>query len=317
MIFNFTSFLGGVNQGLLWGLLAVGVYLTFRILNFPDLTTDGSFSLGGSIVAIAIFQGVNPFLATLFSFFAGAAAGLFTGLLNTKLKIPPILSGILTMIAMYSINVRIMNGASLSIYRSITIITWLRNLFDISSAYSTLIMGIIYVTATISLLYWFFGTEKGSAIRATGSNEMMCRAQGINTNNTKIIALMVSNAIIALSGALVAQQQSTGDINMGVGGIVIGLASVIIGETFITKKASFFLKMCFVILGSIIYRLIITFVIQINLFNASDIKMLTAAIVIFALSIPKIKESFGKMKLFFANMRTKKINRTNNNVKIS
>lgn len=284
------SLMSGANQGLIWALLALGVYITYRILDFADLTAEGSFALGGSVVAALIARNCEPVLATFIAFLCGSIAGLCTGLLHTKLKIPPILSGILTMIALYSINIRIMGSANVSLLRKTTVFTYIQSL-GLSKLIATSIIGVFVVGAMIAALYWFMGTEFGSCIRATGSNPKMCRAQGINTHNTTIAALMISNAIIALSGSLVAQQQSYGDVTMGIGAIVIGLASVIIGEAFMGKKFPFWLKLVFVVVGSVIYRLIITLIILTNIFNASDVKMLTALIVIVALAIPRIKKA--------------------------
>lgn len=288
------SIIGGANQGILWALLALGVFISYRILDFADLTTEGSFTLGGAMVATLIASGLEPILSTFIAFLAGMLAGLCTGLINTKLKIPPILAGILTMIALYSINIRIMGGSSnKNILRFDTVITYFQKIFNISKLYATTIIGVLVVAIIIAILYWFFGTEKGSAIRATGNNEKMCRALGINTDNTKILALMISNGLIALSGAMVAQQQNYADVNMGIGAIVIGLASVIIGETFMSQKFPFWLKLTFIALGSVLYRVLVTIVINANFFEASDLKLLTAIIVVLALALPKLKTAYS------------------------
>jgi len=286
------SILGGANQGLLWALLALGVFISFRILDFADLTTEGSFAMGGAVVASLITKGLEPALSSLIAFFAGALAGLCTGILNTKLKIPAILSGILTMIGLYSINIRLMGTANISLLRLTTVITYFENIFKIPKTYATLILGVLIIAVIIAVLYWFFGTEIGSAIRATGNNENMCRALGINTDNTKILALMIANGLIALSGAMVAQQQSFSDVNMGIGAIVIGLASIIIGETFMSQKFPFWAKMIFIVLGSVIYRVLITLIIYANIMEPYDIKLLTAVLVIIALALPRIKSLF-------------------------
>ena len=286
------SILGGANQGLLWALLALGVFISFRILNFADLTAEGSFALGGAVVASLITKGLEPALSSLIAFLAGTLAGLCTGILNTKLKIPAILSGILTMIGLYSINIRIMGTSNTSLLRLTTVITYFENLFKIPKIYATLILGVLVVGIIIAVLYWFFGTEVGSAIRATGDNENMCRALGINTDNTKILALMIANGLIALSGAMVAQQQTFSDVNMGIGAIVIGLASIIIGETFMSQKFPFWAKMIFIVLGSVIYRILIAIIIYANILEPYDIKLLTAVLVIIALALPKIKSLF-------------------------
>lgn len=288
---------GGFNQGLIWGLFALGVYISFRILDFPDLTVEGSITIGASIMAVFITKTeVSLILACIIASFVGALAGLITALLNTKLKIPPILSGILVMIGLYSINIRVMNGPNLSILRLGSLITFFTSR-GVEYNVATLIVGISFVAVTVGILYWFFGTEIGCAIRATGDNENMCRAQGINTDTTKIIALMISNALVALSGALVCQQQSYSNVTMGSGSIVIGLASVVIGEAFTGQKFPFWLKLSFIVLGSIIYRLIISLVIYFNFMEPSDLKLLTAVIVIIALSVPKLKKNGLFVKL--------------------
>ncbi len=287
------SIIGGANQGLLWALLALGVFITFRILDFADLTAEGSFALGGCMTVSLISSGIEPVISTFLAFLAGMVAGLTTGVLTTKLKIAPILAGILTMIALYSINIRIMGGASnIGLVRTNTIITYFENFFHISRMRATTMLSVLIVGIIIALMYWFFGTEKGSAIRATGNNEKMCRALGINTDNTKILALMISNGLIALSGAMIAQQQSFGDVGMGTGAIVIGLASVIIGETFMSQKFPFWLKLSFIALGSVIYRVLIIIVITTDILSADDMKLLTAVLIIIALALPKIKTAF-------------------------
>lgn len=298
---------GGAGQGLLWALLAIGVYITFRILNFADLTAEGSFALGGSVAATIIYDGGSNITALLLAVFAGAAAGFVTGLLHTKLKIPAILAGILTMTALYSINMRIMHGRpSLFLFEKDTLITHTVALLNPNAALvklvgetvlAELILGAVFVPVVIVLLYCIFGTEQGSAIRATGSNEHMCRALGISTDNTKIIALMLSNAIIALSGALVAQSHVMGDVNMGTGAIVIGLASVIIGEAFTSQKFPFWAKLAFVALGSIIYRLIVILVINIDFFQPSDLKLFTAVVVVAALAISHLRKKMAKAQV--------------------
>ena len=234
------TILGGINQGLIWALLAIGVFVTFRILDFADLTVEGSFALGGLIAALFINNlSLNPFLATFVAMLAGGVAGLVTGLLNVKLKIPPILSGILTMTALVSINLLVTGGTpSIPVLYAPTVYNWIfpegMKIFNISANYfSELIMGIIFVAAVVAILYWFFGTEVGMSIRATGANEKMSRAQGINTDLNKIYALVISNALVGLSGALFAQQQAGATNTMGQGAIVIGLAAVVIGETLI------------------------------------------------------------------------------------
>ncbi|MEG2675453.1 MAG: hypothetical protein RR993_00410 [Clostridia bacterium] len=293
----FDTLLGGVNQGLLWALLALGVYITFRLLDFADLTVEGSFACGGAVAAVLITKGIDPLVATLIATLAGGAAGLVTGLLHTKLHIPPILAGILTMIALYSINIRIMSdNSNISMLKMPTVISIIANGLEIKSIYATVIVAVLACGVVIGGLYWFFGTELGASIRATGANAHMCRAQGINTDSTTIMALVISNALVGLSGALVAQQQSYSDVSMGVGAIVIGLASVIIGETIFMRARSFWGKLTGIVVGSIIYRIVITLVLYVDFFKPSDTKLLTAIIVVIALSLPAIKQVKYKFK---------------------
>ena len=239
--------LGAVSQGVLWGIMALGVYITFKILDFADMTVDGSFALGGCICALLIVSGFNPLLAIFVAAVAGSLAGLLTGVLTTKLKIPGILAGILVQLALYSINLHVLGGPNQPLSRANkTIINWVNNalhlgdIFPVSAtSLSALICGIIFTVLVILGLYWFFGTEIGCAVRATGGNEFMSRAQGINTDFMKILALMTANALVAMSGALVMQQQRFGDVSMGIGTIVIGLASIIIGEVIFGKRFGF------------------------------------------------------------------------------
>lgn len=280
---------GAISQGVLWGIMTLGVYITFKILNFADMTVDGSFALGGAVSAILIVKGVNPWLALVPALLAGALAGGITGILHTKVKIPDILSGILTMIALYSINIRIMGQAMTSLLGESTIITTLNKMIPISTNTLALLIGIIVSILMIGLLYWFFGTEVGSALRATGNNEYMVRALGANTDTMKIIGLMLGNGLVALSGAFVAQSQGYADVGMGQGTIVIGLASIIIGEVVFGNRFNFAYKLATVIGGSIIYRIIIAVVLQLGM-ESTDLKLLTATIVAIALAIPVIQK---------------------------
>lgn len=289
------TLLNGLNQGIVWAVLALGVYISFRLLDFADLTCEGSFTLGAITSSVLLMDSqMNPILVCLIAFLTGAVAGLVTGILNTKLKIPPILSGILTLTALSSVNLLISgNRSSIGLRGADRFYSWL----DIGIKNATLVSGIIILAVLIAAMYWFFGTEAGSAIRATGVNEKMCRAQGINTDNTKIIGLMLSNALIALSGALVAQQQGTATLSMGTGAIVIGLASVIIGETLIPIKRNFALTLVSIIIGSIVYRIIFVYVLLVGL-DTEYIKLITAVIVVIALCLPMIKSktlAFAKM----------------------
>ena len=291
------SVLTALNQGLMWGILAIGVFVSFKVLDFADMTCEGSIALGGAITAVTLQAGLHPILAVLFALLGGAGAGLITGLLHTKLRIPPILSGILTMTALYSINLRIMKDrASITMLNVKTLTSGLTDaLVNSGLAYkysvqmSNMIIALIFVALVIGAIYWFFGTEFGCTIRATGMNPKMCRAQGINTNTTIIVGLMISNALIALAGCLISQMQFNTTVSMGTGAIVIGLASIIIGEALTGKKFSFWARLSMLIVGSIIYRLVITMVLMIPGFNTNDLKLLTAIVVAVALAIPAIK----------------------------
>lgn len=281
---------GAVSQGVLWGLMTLGVYITFKILDFADMTVDGSFALGGAVSAVMIVKGVNPWLALLPAILAGMVAGGVTGILHTKVKIPGILAGILTMIALYSINIRVMGQANTSLLGEATVITILSNILNVSTNTLALVIGVIVSIIVIAILYWFFGTEIGSALRATGNNEYMVRALGSNTDTMKIIGLMLSNGLVALSGAFVAQSQGYADVGMGQGTIVIGLASIIIGEVVFGNRFNFAYKLSAVVGGSIIYRVIIAVVLQLGM-KSTDLKLLTATLVAIALAIPVIDQS--------------------------
>ena len=246
---------GAVSQGLVWGIMALGVYVTYRILDVADLTVDGSLATGGAVCVMMIRAGVNPWVALFAAFVAGGVAGLVTALLHTKCGIPAILAGILTQLALYSVNLRIMGGksnqpVSVDKYNLIVSQRYVRE-FSLSNP---MIPIIIVLAVIIGVLYWFFGTEKGCSIRATGANKNMARAQGINPDNDIILGLILSNALVALSGALIAQYQGAVDVNMGRGAIVIGLAAVIIGEVVFKKiKHNFAGTLTFVTLGAVIY----------------------------------------------------------------
>lgn len=281
---------GAAAQGVLWGVMALGVYITFRILNFSDMTVDGSFALGGCVSAVLIVGGVNPLLSLFIAMIAGMAAGFVTGILHTILKIPAILSGILTMIALYSINIRITgNKSNVPLLKAKTIIDQVKTIIPLSETWINIIIGIVFAVVIVVLLYCFFGTEIGCAIRATGNNEYMVRALGENTDKTKIIALMLCNGLAALSGGLVSQSLGFADVGMGTGTIVIGLASIVIGEVIFGRRFSFAYRLTSVVVGSIIYRIIIALVLQLGL-KASDLKLITAVIVAAALSIPVLSK---------------------------
>jgi len=290
------SIFGAVAQGLTWTTFALGVFITFRILDIADLTCEGSFALGGSISAVLVVAfGCNPYLSLIVSLFAGMAAGLVTGLLHTKLKIPAILSGILTMFGLYSINLKIMGQPNTSLIGQPTIISLIKDKLPAAAELGirdytlqtgvVFVVGLIFSVATIALFYWFFGTEIGCCIRATGNNETMVRAQGVNTNLTKIIGLAIGNGFIALSGALVTQTQGYADVSMGQGSIVIGLASIVLGEVLFFKAKNFAVKMTAIMCGSILYRIIISLILRLG-FDTNDMKLFTAIVVAMALSIP-------------------------------
>ena len=281
-------------QGLLWGILALGVFLTYRVLDVADLTVEGSYPLGAAVGVSYIAGGGSPAMAIVLAFLAGAVAGVVTGLLHTKLKIPALLAGILTMIGLYSINIRVMgNKSNVSILRMDTIYTFFEN-FGLGKNESILVCGLIFVVVLIAFLYWFFGTEIGAAIRATGCNKQMIRAQGVDTDITIIIGLLISNGMVAMAGSLIGQSQGFADVGMGTGTIVIGLASVIIGEVLFGTR-NFMNWLLAVVGGSIVYRVVIAFVLKMGM-NQNDMKLLTASIVVIALAMPLIKEKIKKVK---------------------
>ena len=278
---------GAVSQGVLWGIMALGIYLTYRILDVADLTVDGSFALGGCTCAALITAGMNPWLSLVVAVAAGMIAGFVTGMLHTKCAIPAILAGILTQIGLYSINLRIMGRSNTPLLKTPTIFKSLASMTGLAQNWVSMIVGAIFVIVLIAVLYWFFGTEIGSAIRATGNNENMVRSLGMNTNTHKVMGLALSNGLVALSGALVTQSQGYADVKQGTGAIVIGLASIIIGEVIFGKKTSFGTKLASVVIGSIIYRIIVAVVLQMGL-NTDDLKLLTALLVAAALTVPVI-----------------------------
>lgn len=291
---------GAIGQGLIWGIMAIGVYITFRVLDFADLTVDGTLATGGAAMTMSLMAGCNVYLSLLIAFVAGCLAGLVTGLLNTAFGIPPILAGILTQLALYSINLRILGKANQPVsgykYNLICSMTKLNQ---------ALFVATVFVLVIIAILYWFFGTEIGHAIRATGTNMNMARANGININSTKIIALVLSNGLVALAGGLLAQYQGYADINMGRGAIVIGLAAVIIGEVLFGKIfKNFAFKLLSVAIGGIIYYIVMQFVISLGL-NTDDLKLLTAAVVAVFLGIPYIKDRYAETHVKTAKKEVK------------
>lgn len=278
---------GDVAQGMIWGIMAIGVFLTFRILDFADLTVDGSLATGGAICVVLILNGVPAPIALLAAFGSGVIAGLVTGLLHTLLGIPGILAGILTQIALYSVNLNILGGANLAVnVNQYPLFVSLRYLPK------TILISVVFVAVIIGIMYWYFGTEQGSAIRAVGNNPAMSRAQGININLMKVIALAISNGFVALSGGLIAQYQGFADINMGRGAIVIGLAAVIIGEVIghaiVGKRMNFILRLTFVVVGAVIYYIVIGVVLWLKM-PTNDLKLFTAIIVAIFLAVPYLK----------------------------
>lgn len=273
---------GACAQGIIWGIMAVGVYLTFKVLDLADLTVDGSFGTGGAMLVVCTIAGMNIWLAMLLAFLAGCIAGLVTGILHTKFGIPAILAGILTQLALYSINLRIMSGranVALNIdeYGILVSLRYIPKSILVGGAFALVIIG---------LLYWFFGTELGAGVRATGCNEAMARANGINTGFNKVLGLVLSNGIVALSGGLLAQYQGFADINMGRGAIVIGLAAVIIGDVIFGKLfKNFALRLLAAVLGGVIYYIVIQLVLQMGL-NANDLKLFSALVVALFLGVP-------------------------------
>ncbi len=278
---------GAVSQGVIWGIMAIGVYITYRILDVADLTVDGSIATGGAVAIVLILNGWNAALAAAAAFVVGMVTGLVTGLFHTKMGIPAILAGILTQLALYSINLRIMgNKANVAVnVTKYDLLVSLRNVRSLSLE-NPIVLLVIITVVLILVLYWFFGTEYGSALRATGANGNMARAQGINTDTCKVVGLMLSNGLVALSGALLAQYQGFADVSMGRGAIVIGLAAVIIGEVIFGKIfLNFGMKLLAVSIGAIIYYIVMQVVLWLGL-NTNDLKMITALVVALFLAIP-------------------------------
>ena len=293
--------------------MALGVYITYKLLDIADLTVDGSFALGGCTCAILIINGVNPVVATVLAVGAGLLAGAVTGILHTFFNIPAILAGILTQLSLWSINLRILGGKSnLPLLNEETIISSfvgrtgntvvetaspLIQKLGLTQSQASLVVGVVVVAIIIFIMYWFFGTEIGSALRATGNNETMIRALGVNTNNTKLLALMLSNGLVALSGAFVAQMQKYADIGMGQGAIVIALAAIIIGEVLFKHFINFGVKLISAAVGAVIYFIIRAVVLYLGL-NANDMKLISAVIVALALCIPTISQKMATKKAY-------------------
>ena len=290
-----------IAQGLLWALLALGVFITFRILDVADLTVEGSFPMGAAISAVLITMGVNPWITVLVAGVGGMIAGAVTGWIHTKLKIPALLAGILTMIALYSVNLHIMGKANISLLRMDTVYSAIHSM-GISNSVALTIIGVVVTIVVGLFLFWFFGTELGTSVRATGVNPQMIRAQGVNTDSMIVLGLLLSNGFVAVSGALIAQSQGFADIGMGAGTIVIGLASVIIGEVLFASSSlvrklfgnsSFVLSLVAVVFGSIVYRIVIATVLYLGM-PPNDLKLFTAILVALALSLPTWQGKFRR-----------------------
>lgn len=284
---------GAAAQGIIWGIMAIGVYITFRVLDIADLTVDGSFGTGGAVLVMCTISGMNIYLAMLLAFLAGCLAGLATGIFHTVFGIPAILAGILTQLALYSINLRVLGGKANQTVSA-------RNyklIVSLGEINKSLIVGLVFSVVIIAILYWFFGTELGHSIRATGNNQAMARANGINTNINKIIGLVLSNGLVALAGALLSQYQGFADVNMGRGAIVIGLAAVIIGEVVLGKIfKNFALRLFACVVGGIIYYIVITIVLRLGL-NANDLKLFSALVVAMFLGVPYWKNKVSAKKV--------------------
>ena len=280
---------GGIAQGLIWGIMALGVYITFRVLNESDLTVDGSFATGGAVTVMMLQKGINPLLSLLIALLAGSLTGIVTGLIHTKLKIPAILSGILVQLALYPINLHIMNmSANVAIN-----VDNIDLLFSIRHVNKTIIACFAVAIILIAVMYWYFGTEQGCAIRATGNSNKMALAQGINIHNMKVLGFAFGNSLVALAGGILAEYQGYADINMGRGAIVIGLAAIIIGEAlsevFFKKGCSFYTRLAFVIVGGIVYYVVMIVILWLRI-DSNDLKLFTALIVMIFLAIPNFKK---------------------------
>ncbi len=290
------ALLGAVSQGILWGVMVLGVFITYKLLDIADLTVDGSFALGGCVCAVCIVGGMDPLAAIVFATLAGLVAGAVTGLLHTLFEIPAILAGILTQIGLWSVNLRIMGKSNTPLMQSETIFSRVSELTGLSQSMATAVVGIVVAVVIILALYWFFGTEIGSALRATGNNEDMVRALGINPKVTKVIALMISNGLVGLSGGLICESQKYADIGMGTGAIVIGLAAIVIGEVLWrvlpgSKLHAFGGRLSSAVVGSVVYFLIRAIVLQLGL-DANDMKLFSAILVALALCVPVVWEKY-------------------------
>ena len=291
------SLLGAIGQGFIWGVMVLGIFITYKILNVSDLTVDGSFATGGAVFAMMLLSGINPTLCLVIAMIAGGICGLVTGILHTKFKIPAILAGILTQLGLYSINLRILGDkANVSISQFETNITFLAKLFNLPHTRAGMILGIAVSVICILILYFLLGTEFGASIRATGNNEKMIRALGSNTDNIKLFGMIISNMLIALSGAMLVQMNKYADVGMGKGAIVYGLASIVIGEVFFRKFSNFGIKLLSSVFGCIVFFIIRAFVINLGL-KANDMQLISAIIVVIALAMPIFKENMNIKKI--------------------
>lgn len=284
-------FINAGAQGLLWAVMAIGVYITYRILDIADLTAEGCFTLGAAVTCRLITGGVSPLVSTVAALGAGLVAGLVTGVLHTKFKIPALLAGILTMTALWSVNLRVMGKSNIPLLKKGTLLTMLSDM-GLEKDVAAIVAGLILTVLVIAFLWWFFNTETGYVIRATGDNKNMISAQGVDTNKTIIIGVMLGNGLIALSASLVAQYNSFADISMGIGTIVIGLASVIIGEVVFGKR-NILHSLIAVALGSVLYRIIIAIVLKLGL-RADDMKLISAVMLVIALCFPGVRDMVTK-----------------------
>lgn len=285
--------ISAISQGILWGILSLGLFISFRILNIADMTTEGSFPLGAATCVMCIQHGVHPLLATFIAMFVGALAGYVTGFLITLCKLPSLLAGILTMTGLLSVNLRIMGRPNLSLLNYKTIFSFLEGM-ELPKYFDIILIGIVFVGILIAAMYVFFVTEIGQALIATGDNEKMAISLGINTNRMMVFGLMLSNALIAMAGAVLAQNNGYADVNSGLGTIVIALAAIIIGEVIFADE-SFVGRLVSIIFGSIIYRLLQASILRLNIFDPNDFKLLSAALIAIFLTIPQIKEAIYKI----------------------
>ena len=300
------ALLGAVSQGILWGIMVLGVFITYKLLDIADLTVDGSFALGGCVCAVLVVGGVNPIVAILAAMLAGMVAGAVTGFLHTVFEIPAILAGILTQIGLWSINLRIMGKSNTPLLKNDTIFSQVTDATGLSSNVASIIVGLAVAAIIIAVLYWFFGTEIGSACRATGNNEAMVRALGVNTKVTKMIALMLSNGLVGLSGGLICESQKYADIGMGTGAIVIGLAAIVIGEVLGRlvpgQLRAFGSRLTAAVVGSVVYFLIRAIVLQLGM-DANDMKLISAVIVALALCVPVVWEKYQLRRAYSKTLK--------------